>query len=505
MGGYGVFLIAALIVVSGVIAYVGDIIGRRMGRRRLTLFHLRPRHTAVAISVFAGMLIAAFTLTSAMLVSQNVRDAFLHVAAMRRENLQLERTARELEARAVRVQRRLDDAQGRLREVSAALRSQTGELTSTKGQLLRVSGQLRRKAAQLEAQKRDLQATTARLHEVAGELAGSRRDLTSTRSLLASAREQLDQTSAQLAQVEQNLADKSHELQNATRVSLEIGRNLLSLESQRDALQAEVGKLQAQIQDLSQWRSRALQTFGEIRTQFGEIRSQPVIFGANEDMLTLVVEGARPAEQVQRDLRQMVTSINQVADAAGAGKGEDNRAIAVFRPVLDEDTGQVVYYGEEQVLAALAATISATPGSVIVRAVSVGNVVRGETVLVDFELFHNALVFRRDQEIARTSVSSSLDEVSLFLELWAFLRGQVSARARAAGVMALPAGHPGEHVESLFPEPDEVVGKMRYPELLHVIREVKRHRDHVLVVARAAADTWTAGPLQVRLEVEGRE
>ncbi|NIO64040.1 MAG: DUF3084 domain-containing protein, partial [Gammaproteobacteria bacterium] len=67
MAGFsGILLIVALVLVSGLIAYIGDIVGRRMGRKRLSLFGMRPRHTAIAVSVAAGMLITVITLLVAM-------------------------------------------------------------------------------------------------------------------------------------------------------------------------------------------------------------------------------------------------------------------------------------------------------------------------------------------------------------------------------------------------------------------------------------------------------
>jgi len=511
MGGYGIFLIAALIAASGIIAYVGDVIGRRMGRRRLTLFGLRPRHTAVVVSVFAGMLIAAFTLTAAMMVSQNVRDAFLHVAAMRRETVRLKRATRALEAgilrskqRAATAQRELKDAKRRLTAVMLALKLQTERLehqrqalAAARSRLGTVSTELKRKIADLAQQRKNLQATARRLSQVTAELdaerrelAAQRQELETTRGTLAATQEKLASEAKRLAEVEAKLDDANRQLDNATRVVRETTRTLFGLESQRD-------QLQAQIQDLSQWRSRALETFGQIR-------SEPVIFGANEEILTVVIPGARPPEQVRADLKDFVKLVNQVALNAGAGEGADGRGIAIFRPVADETTGQVQLYGEDQVLGALATAIGSAQGSVIVRAASAGNVVRGETVVVDFELFHNDLVFRQGEELARTALDSSRDQASLLLDLVEFLRSKVASRARARGVMARPAATLGQGKEALFPGPESVVGEMAYPELLAVIRQIQGRRGMVQIVARAAGDTWTAGPLRVKLTVEGR-
>ena len=93
---YGVLFIFVLIAVSGAIAYVGDIVGRRMGRKRLSLFGLRPRHTAIVISVISGMLITIVTLALAMALSENVRIGLHSVGQLRAETKQLRGEKRRL-------------------------------------------------------------------------------------------------------------------------------------------------------------------------------------------------------------------------------------------------------------------------------------------------------------------------------------------------------------------------------------------------------------------------
>ena len=96
-GLYGIALIFALVAVSGLVAYVGDILGRRLGRKRLSLFGLRPRHTAIAVSVLAGMVITILTLGAAMLISEDVKDGLIRVSEMRREQGELSRELRLLQ------------------------------------------------------------------------------------------------------------------------------------------------------------------------------------------------------------------------------------------------------------------------------------------------------------------------------------------------------------------------------------------------------------------------
>ena len=72
---YGVTLILVLAVVGGVIAFIGDRLGTRIGKKKLSIFGLRPRHTAVIVTIFTGICITTVTFGIMAAVSENVRTA----------------------------------------------------------------------------------------------------------------------------------------------------------------------------------------------------------------------------------------------------------------------------------------------------------------------------------------------------------------------------------------------------------------------------------------------
>ena len=55
----GYILIVAILLLGGVIATLGDRIGTKVGKARLSLFNLRPRKTATLVTVITGSLISA--------------------------------------------------------------------------------------------------------------------------------------------------------------------------------------------------------------------------------------------------------------------------------------------------------------------------------------------------------------------------------------------------------------------------------------------------------------
>jgi len=75
----GTALIVVIVLVAGFVAYIGDRVGHQVGRRRLTLFGLRPKYTSTIVAVATGMVIALAVTLIALLVSNEVRTAFFRL------------------------------------------------------------------------------------------------------------------------------------------------------------------------------------------------------------------------------------------------------------------------------------------------------------------------------------------------------------------------------------------------------------------------------------------
>jgi uncharacterized protein (DUF3084 family) len=94
-------LIPTLILVSGLVAFVGNLVGRNIGRRRLAVFGLRPRHTAQLVTVITGMLITVVTLAVVLLFSNDARQALFHLQEVRRQVAEQEAKLKALQVRDV--------------------------------------------------------------------------------------------------------------------------------------------------------------------------------------------------------------------------------------------------------------------------------------------------------------------------------------------------------------------------------------------------------------------
>jgi uncharacterized protein (DUF3084 family) len=421
----GIFLIVALVLVSGLIAYVGDIVGRRMGRKRLSLFGMRPRHTAIAISVLAGMLITILTLGVAMSLSSDVKDGFLRVSQMRSQRASLSR-------RLAALNHELEQREEAFRRAR-------------------------------EAAERDLQQAEA---------------------ALGATTKQLEDTEAALEEQQEKLARASAEVKKREQVVTRQGLVVASLGK-------EQARLQQDIDNLRSWKAWATR---DIAIQ----RGSPILFGAGQPLAAELLEGGRPAPAIREQMDQFIARLNTLVQTAGAQPpAEGKTAVVIGKPVADPDSDSLTWATSDQVLEAVVERIGETTGSVIVRAFSVVNTHVGEPVPIDFELFHNHLVFRQGETLAETILDGRLSQPALMAALVSLLRDEVGAKARAENVM--PRATVGE--PALFASPRAAVGEMSYEELFAAIERIREIGAPARVVAMASRDTWTIGPLEVDLLV----
>ena len=97
----GILLVVIITLTAGVIAYIGDRVGHQVGRKRLTLFGLRPKYTSTIVAVATGMLIALSITLLGLAASGYVRTAFFRLG-------QLNAQINELQAQAIAAQQQLD-------------------------------------------------------------------------------------------------------------------------------------------------------------------------------------------------------------------------------------------------------------------------------------------------------------------------------------------------------------------------------------------------------------
>jgi uncharacterized protein (DUF3084 family) len=80
-----VITVAAIVVLAGIIAFVGDRVGHQVGRRRMTLFGLRPKYTSTIFAVGFGMLIALVVVGIVAWFNEEARQALFSINTLRDE------------------------------------------------------------------------------------------------------------------------------------------------------------------------------------------------------------------------------------------------------------------------------------------------------------------------------------------------------------------------------------------------------------------------------------
>jgi len=187
----GWLLILALLILGGVLSTLGDRLGSLVGKARLSLFNLRPRHTAVVITVLTGSLISAISLGLMLLVSERLRTGLF----------ELDR----LEERLQRSRQQLATSKAQLQSSQAEVaRAQTGQQRIQKelAQVERQAATLRRELAPLQAERSRLLAERERLSREVG-----RRDaeIRRTESQLAALGQRIEAGAQELQDLEANL------------------------------------------------------------------------------------------------------------------------------------------------------------------------------------------------------------------------------------------------------------------------------------------------------------
>ena len=131
---YGFTLILTLAIVGGVIAFLGDKIGMKVGRKRLTLFGLRPKYTGIIITIFTGIFIAVSSIAVLTIVSNDVRTALFRMKTIQEELLTSQRELEETLVLMSNMEKSLqemvqgrDQAERELFEAQLALKQVTSQ------------------------------------------------------------------------------------------------------------------------------------------------------------------------------------------------------------------------------------------------------------------------------------------------------------------------------------------------------------------------------------------
>lgn len=343
---YGLILILILVIMGGAIAYIGDRIGMKIGKKRLTFLGLRPKHTSIIITIVTGVLIAAFTLALLATVSQDVRTALFGMKELKRELVRLSKATEEKSAQ-------LALARNDLNAKTLALRAEEKKYAS-------LSQQVKEKALQLNSLQKELQAVVNERNEKAEKLASLSLEYQGVKDNLALSREEVT-----------NLQDTKSKL------DLKIG----DLEKNKERLAQEV----AQREELARRLSLGLEL----------VREGNIAFRANEELGSLVVAGNSPQNIIENQLKELILSANEIALQRGSKPGKEGEtAIWLSRTELGE----------------VLDVLSKTKKPIVVRLMCSANTIVGEPVVANFQLFEDKLIFKKGEIVLTDKVDGTQPE-----------------------------------------------------------------------------------------------
>ena len=174
---YSILFVVVLILLSGFVAYFGDLLGRKMGKRRLTLFHMRPRYTAILFTVITGMVIAAIALGALVSANKQFRKVLIEGDAILSQNSSLKKTNRDLDrqnteltdkgkALAVEAEQKVKEAETARKDAAKFLKARNeAQLTVRK-----LEADIAIRKTELENLKKSSQVTKAKLNELVAQL-----------------------------------------------------------------------------------------------------------------------------------------------------------------------------------------------------------------------------------------------------------------------------------------------------------------------------------------------
>jgi uncharacterized protein (DUF3084 family) len=259
----GWLLILALLVLGGILATLGDRLGSRVGKARLSLFNLRPRDTAVVITALTGALISAISLGLMLLVSERLRVGLF-----------------ELD----QIQARLRDSRSSLAQSQASLKQSQAALVESRRELTRS------RLVVQEAEKGRSLALRSR-QEAISQREAVQRELALAQTRVSSLRQELQPLQRQRLQLEAERGRLSREVR---RRDQEIRRN-----------EQELGRVRQRI-------AAGAEELKQLETNVIALRRGDVVIASGQPLATVRVKMQR-STQAREVIDGLLQQANQVA------------------------------------------------------------------------------------------------------------------------------------------------------------------------------------------------
>jgi uncharacterized protein (DUF3084 family) len=479
-------LILVVLIFGGLIAALGDRLGSKVGKAKLRIFNLRPRQTAVVLTVMTGTLIAATTLGVLFTFSKSLREGIFKLddilKQLRVAQADLEKAADE----KVEIEKKLKAA--KVQEQAAKIQQESVQKRSKQinENYNRVVGKL--KQASLAAKK--LQSDVSMLLKEREQLAQQRLTLTQEMNTLQAQvkirDDELTKRQDKIAAQDKILSERQARLKN-------LEQRFQTLESQRQKLQGEINTRDSRISELDQVIASKNENIKaredklkDLETQLGYLNRQVQVleqyYQNYQDLRERRIALVRGQVLAFAALR--IVNPQAVTNAIDELLRQANKMVleAVLPPNTPMPSSPLVKITKAQV--EQLATQLQSGEDYVVRIISAGNYVQGENdIRVFADVAPNKLIFQADETIATISMDTSNfseEDIQKRLDL---ILSAARFRARREGVLG------GIQVED---------GRVKtLIKFIEDISQTENRPDEIRVVT--AIDTYTVGPLKLRL------
>ena len=301
---YGVLLILVLVITGGAIAFIGDRLGSKVGKKRLSLFGLRPRHTSIIVTIVTGILITTTTLGVMTLVSKDVRTALFGMEKLNQTML----------------------------ETKASLQETQDDLLSAQQQ-----------KAEADKALDDSQAEVEKLQDQQSKLENEQQRLLEGNRLLEEAKAMLLAKNDELAAQNQNLLGENSSL---------LGENQ-TLTGQNAKLQGENATLSETNVKLGEEKKMLEKQTEDLANGLITIREGDIVYRAGEVIASGVIQGNRSEDAVRTDL----TTLAQVASrnvSVRVGEDKTDQDIWIYRPEFESAVKTIAASPQDMVVRVVA-------------------------------------------------------------------------------------------------------------------------------------------------------
>lgn len=512
----GYILIVAILVLGGVIATLGDRIGTKVGKARLSLFNLRPRNTATLVTIITGSLISASTLGILFATSGSLRDGIFELDSILRklrearsdiETINAQKNQVESELAKARgeqavAQNRLDvtnrnfqQATTQLKKISqqaTVLRTEVNSLLGEREKLLKQRQQLNEQITQLKTQVEQLKDFVAQRDQELAKRAQTIKERNRELAQQDQAIAKLDQKTAErdriinqrdqiINQRDQLIAERDRVIAQREARLQELQQQLKEAITQREirlhALEQELTKQESQIiardkqikegEKQLAYLEQEVETLEQYFQNYQALRQGNVALVRGQVLASGVLRIVEPSA-AKEAVEQLLREANRTAiKITRSGNSTSNEALVQIPKSQVEQLINQIKDGKDY----------------IVRILSAGNYVEGEKqVQVFADAALNQVIFQAGDVLATLTTDTSTmtnQEVRQRLDQ---LLAAAQFRARRAGILGVVQ-----------------IGDGRITTIMSFIEQLERYNQSVDIRAVAQETAYTAGPLKMQL------